>query len=194
MVVVDKTAVARAVGEMLVALGEDPTREGLAATPDRVAELYAELYSGVGVDPLAVLSAATPVVTDEGERGELVALRDIAFYSLCEHHLLPFDGTVSVVYEPGERIVGLGTLVSLVEVISRRPQLQERVGEMIVQALVSSGVAAGALALVSAVHGCVAYRGPKQKLTTVTVAAQGTLESGSARHEALMLAGGEDWA
>ena len=192
--VVDKTAVARAVGEMLVALGEDPTREGLAATPDRVAELYAELYSGVGVDPLAVLSAATPVVTDEGERGELVALRDIAFYSLCEHHLLPFDGTVSVVYEPGERIVGLGTLVSLVEVISRRPQLQERVGEMIVQALVSSGVAAGALALVSAVHGCVAYRGPKQKLTTVTVAAQGTLESGSARHEALMLAGGEDWA
>lgn len=190
----DKTAVARALGEMLVALGEDPTREGLSATPERVAELYAELYSGVGVDPLDVLSAATPVITDEGERGELVALRDIAFYSLCEHHLLPFDGTVSVVYEPGERIVGLGTLVSLVEVISRRPQLQERVGEMIVQALVSSGVAAGALALVSAVHGCVAYRGPKQKLTTVTVAAQGTLQSGSPRHEALMLAGGEDWA
>ena len=192
--VVDKTAVARALAEMLVALGEDPTREGLAATPDRVAELYAELYSGVGVDPLDVLSAATRVITDEGERGELVALRDIAFYSLCEHHLLPFDGTVSVVYEPGERIVGLGTLVSLVEVISRRPQLQERVGEMIVQALVSSGVAAGALALVSAVHGCVAYRGPKQKLTTVTVAAQGTLQAGSPRHEALMLAGGEDWA
>ena len=192
--VVDKTAVARALAEMLVALGEDPTREGLAATPERVAELYAELYSGVGVDPLDVLSAATPVITDEGERGELVALRDIAFYSLCEHHLLPFDGTVSVVYEPGERIVGLGTLVSLVEVISRRPQLQERVGEMIVQALVSSGVAAGALALVSAVHGCVAYRGPKQKLTTVTVAAQGTLQAGSPRHEALMLAGGEDWA
>lgn len=192
--VVDKAAVARALAEMLVALGEDPTREGLVATPERVAELYAELYSGVGVDPLGVLTAAAPVDTHEGERGELVALRDIAFYSLCEHHLLPFDGTVSVVYAPGERIVGLGTLVSLVEVISRRPQLQERVGEMIVQALVSSGVAAGALALVSAVHGCVAYRGPKQKLTTVTVAAQGTLQSGSPRHEALMLAGGEDWA
>lgn len=190
----DKAALARAVADILVAIGEDPTREGLAATPERVAELFTELYSGVGVDPRGVLASATPVVTTADERGELVAMRDIAFYSMCEHHLLPFDGVVSVVYSPGERIVGLGTLVSLVEVISRRPQLQERVGEMIVHALVSSGVATGALALVSAVHGCVAYRGPKQKLTTVTVAAEGTLSEGSSRHEALMLAGGEDWA
>ena len=121
-------------------------------------------------------------------------MRDNSFHSLCEHHLLPSEGVVSVVYAPGDRILGLGTLVSLVEVASRRPQLQERVGEMIVHALVSSGVASGALALISAVHGCVAYRGPKQKLTTVTVAAQGTLAEGSTRHEALMLAGGEDWA
>jgi GTP cyclohydrolase IA len=193
-VTVDNSALKAAITQILVALGEDPTREGLVATPGRVAELYAELYSGVGVDPVEVLLSATPVVTEDNERGDLVALRDISFYSLCEHHLLPFDGTVSVVYEPGDRIVGLGTLVTLVEAVSRRPQLQERVGEMVVNALVSSGVATGALVVIHAVHGCVAYRGPKQKLTTVTVAAQGTLAEGAARHEALMLAGGEDWA
>jgi GTP cyclohydrolase I len=140
------------------------------------------------------LRSARPVAAGEGERGELVAMREIGFHSLCEHHLLPFEGVVSVVYAPGDRILGLGTVVSLVELISRRPQLQERVGEMIVQSLVSSGVATGALALISAVHGCVTYRGPKQKLTTMTVAALGSLAEGSARHEALMLAGGEDWA
>lgn len=193
-VTVDSEALKRAVHDILVAVGEDPQREGLVNTPERVAELFADLYSGVGVDPIDVLVNARPVAAGDNERGELVAMRDISFHSLCEHHLLPFEGVVSVVYAPGDRILGLGTLVSLVEVVSRRPQLQERVGEMIVQALVSSGVASGALALISAVHGCVAYRGPKQKLTTVTVAAQGTLAEGSTRHEALMLAGGEDWA
>ena len=191
---VDSEALKRAVGDILVAVGEDPQREGLVNTPERVAELFAELYSGVGVDPIDVLVNARSVAAGDNERGELVAMRDISFHSLCEHHLLPFEGVVSVVYAPGDRILGLGTLVSLVEVVSRRPQLQERVGEMIVSALVSSGVASGALALISATHGCVAYRGPKQKLTTVTVAAQGTLAEGSTRHEALMLAGGEDWA
>lgn len=191
---VDSEALKRVVHDILVAVGEDPQREGLVNTPERVAELFADLYSGVGVDPVQLLMDARPVAADDDERGELVAMRDISFHSLCEHHLLPFEGVVSVVYAPGDRILGLGTLVSLVEVISRRPQLQERVGEMIVSALVSSGVASGALALISAVHGCVAYRGPKQKLTTVTVAAQGTLAEGSPRHEALMLAGGEDWA
>jgi len=193
-VIVDSEALTRAVHDILVAVGEDPRREGLVNTPERVAELFTELYSGVGVDPIGVLVDARPVATEDNERGELIAMRDISFHSLCEHHLLPFDGVVSVVYAPGDRIVGLGTLVTLVEVISRRPQLQERVGEMIVHSLVSSGVASGALALMSAVHGCVAYRGPQQKLTTVTVAAEGTLAEGTARHEALMLAGGEDWA
>ena len=118
-------------------------------------------------------------------------MRDIAFSSLCEHHLLPFEGHASVVYQPGEKILGLGTIVTLVEVVAKRPQLQERVGEMIVQALVDSGVASGALVMISAVHGCVAYRGPKQRVTTVSVAAGGSLESGHARHDALLLVGGE---
>ena len=123
-VIVDSEALTRAVHDILVAVGEDPRREGLVNTPERVAELFTELYSGVGVDPVDVLVDARPVATEDNERGELVAMRDISFHSLCEHHLLPFDGVVSVVYAPGDRIVGLGTLVSLVEVISRRPQLQ----------------------------------------------------------------------
>ena len=194
MVTVDNKSLQQAITNILVAVGEDPTRDGLKDTPARVAELLQELYSGVGVDPISVLTDARPVETTEGERGELVALRDIAFHSLCEHHLLPFEGFASVVYAPANRIIGLGTIATLVEVVARRPQLQERVGEMIVQALVDSGVAQGALAVVSAVHGCVAYRGPRQKLTTVTVASAGTLSEGDPKHHALLLAGGEDWA
>lgn len=189
----DSEAIRKAVADILVAVGEDPSREGLVTTPERVAELFADLYSGVGVDPVSVLRDAKDVPASESERGQLVALRDISFISLCEHHLLPFDGQASVVYEPGSSIVGLGTLATLVEVTARRPQLQERVGEMVARALVSSGVATGALVMVSAIHGCVAYRGPKQRLTTVTIAAEGTLAEGSKRHEALLLAGGEDW-
>jgi GTP cyclohydrolase I len=194
MVTVDNESLQQAITNILVAVGEDPTRDGLKGTPARVAELLQDLYSGVGVDPVSVLTDARPVETTEGERGELVALRDIAFHSLCEHHLLPFEGFATVVYAPANRIIGLGTIASLVEVVTRRPQLQERVGEMIVQALVDSGVAQGALAVVSAVHGCVAYRGPRQKLTTVTVASAGTLSEGDPKHHALLLAGGEDWA
>ena len=178
----DSEAIRKAVVDILVAVGEDPTREGLSTTPDRVAELFGELYSGVGVDPMSVLRDAKEVPTGESERGEMVALRDISFISLCEHHLLPFEGHASVVYEPGSSIVGLGTLATLVEVTAKRPQLQERVGEMVAQALVS------------AIHGCVAYRGPKQRLTTVTVATAGSLSQENKRHQALLLAGGEDWA
>jgi GTP cyclohydrolase I len=193
-VTVDSEAVKKAVTDLLVAVGEDPSREGLADTPARVAELYEDFYSGVGVDPLKVLLDAREVHTTPQERGDFVAVRDISFYSLCEHHLLPFSGVASVVYEPGDALLGLGTIAKLVEVVGKRPQLQERVGEMVAQSLVSSGVAKGALVLISATHGCVLYRGPQQNLTTVTVAARGSLHSGPSRHEALMLVGGEDWA
>lgn len=190
----DNEALKKAVSQILVAVGENPDREGLSATPQRVADMFAELYAGVGIDPLTVLEEAKPVATQEGERGDLVALKEIAFHSMCEHHLLPFMGVASVVYAPGDRILGLGTLAKLVEVVAKRPQLQERVGEMVVGALVDSGAAAGALVMISAQHGCVAYRGPKQNLTTVTVAAAGSLATGPSRHEALMLVGGEDGA
>jgi GTP cyclohydrolase I len=191
---VDSEAIRQAVRSILVAVGEDPARAGLTSTPDRVAELFGELYSGVGVDPLSVIREAKPLVSEESERGELVALRDISFHSLCEHHLLPFEGTAHVVYQPAAGILGLGTLAKLVEVSAARPQLQERLGEMVANALVKSGVAAGALVLVTATHGCVRFRGPKQALTTVTVASEGSLSSGESRHEALLLVGGDDWA
>ena len=97
-------------------------------------------------------------------------------------------------YAPSGAIVGLGTLATVVEVSAARPQLQERLGEMVAQSLVNSGVAAGALVVLSASHGCVRFRGPKQSLTTVTVAAAGTLSEGAARHEALLLVGAEDSA
>lgn len=190
----DSEAIKRAIHDIVVAIGEDPTREGLQKTPERVAELYAELFSGVGVDPVTVVEAARKVSTEPGERGDLVALRDVVFSSLCEHHLLPFHGRASVVYQPGEGILGLSTIANLVEIVAARPQLQERIGEMVAQALVSSGIAEGALVLVSAEHGCVSFRGPRQHLTTVTVATEGSLASGQARHEALLLVGGEDWA
>jgi len=191
---VDSQAISRAIRDILIAVGEDPSREGLGSTPDRVAELFTELYAGVGVDPVQVLCNAKPVASSESERGELVALRDIAFHSICEHHLLPFEGSAAVVYAPAGAIVGLGTLATLVEVSAARPQLQERLGEMVARSLVDSGVAAGALVVLSASHGCVRFRGPKQALTTVTVAAAGTLSEGAARHEALLLAGAEDSA
>ncbi len=193
MALVDSESIRKAVSNILVAVGEDPTREGLQATPDRVAELFGELFSGVGVDPVSALQTAMAVPSDASERGDLVALRDISFVSVCEHHLLPFEGHASVVYEPGSAILGFGTIATLVDVTARRPQLQERVGEMVTHALVSSGVATGALVLVSAIHGCVAYRGPQQRLTTVTIATAGSLTEGAKRHEALLLAGGEDW-
>jgi len=191
---VDNAVIRQAIHDILVAVGEDPTREGLSSTPDRVAELFGELYSGVGVNPVSVIRNANSVISDASERGELVALRGIAFHSLCEHHLLPFEGVASVVYQPAQGIVGLGTLATLVEVTAARPQLQERLGEMVAQALMESGVAAGALVLISATHGCVRFRGPKQALTTVTVAAEGTLASGTGRHEALLLVGGDEGA
>jgi GTP cyclohydrolase I len=193
MVTVDSEGVKKAITDLLVALGEDPDREGLASTPERVAELYQDFYSGVGVDPVTVLREARAIQASSSERGDMVAVRDISFYSLCEHHLLPFSGVASVVYEPGDSLLGLGTIARLVEIVAKRPQLQERVGEMVAQAMVSSGFARGALVLISATHGCVLYRGPKQHLTTVTVATEGTLSAGPSRHEALMLVGGEDW-
>jgi len=193
-VIVDSEAIKRATHDILVAVGEDPNRDGLSGTPDRVAALLAELYAGVGVDPLSVITQATQVLTTPEERGDLVALRDISFSSVCEHHLLPFSGVASVVYHPGGGLLGFGTIARLVEVVARRPQLQERVGDMVAKALVSSGIATGALVLISAIHGCVVHRGPRQQVTTVTVAAEGSLKQGPSRHEALLLVGGEDWA
>lgn len=179
------------VSELLVALGEDPTRPGLDKTPQRVAELYSELYRGVSVDPAALLIEAEPLESSPSERGDLVALRGIDFTSICEHHLLPFRGSADVVYRPGSRIVGLGVLADVVHLAAARPHIQERLGDMICDALVSSGVADGAMTVLRAEHGCVSHRGPKlQGSETVTVAARGSLATTPDYTQALNLVGG----
>lgn len=182
-----------AVAAVLRALGEDPTREELADTPERVAQLFRELYRGVGVDPVSVLEDARALSDSADQFGDLVALRGIQFSSICEHHLLPFRGVADVAYTPDQRLVGLGVLAELVDIAAARPQLQERLGDMVADALVRSGVASGALVVIRAEHGCVQHRGPKlADSETVTLASAGTLSDPAARREALQAMGQRD--
>ena len=173
---IDSVRIEAAVVELLAAIGEDPARPGLAATPRRVAESYAEFFAGIDEDPLDHLSDATDVGADAGELGELVLLRDVDFRSICEHHLLPFTGVAHLAYAPGARIVGLGHLPRVVETLSSRPQLQERLGEQIADAIDTGLAPRGVLVMLDARHGCVSARGTRQvDSTTVTVASRGTL-------------------
>lgn len=186
----DEAKLRDAVTVLLEALGEDPTREGLGGTPERVASLFAELYKGVGIDPVSVLTEARPLAEAENHFGELVALRGISFSSVCEHHLLPFRGTADVAYQPGDKLVGLGILADLVELAAARPQMQERLGDLIATALVDSGVASGSVVVIRAEHGCVTHRGPRlAESETVTVATAGALTEPEARREALQAMG-----
>ena len=127
---VDHRAIEAAVHQILVAIGENPEREGLVETPRRVAEAYAELFSGVGEDPSELLT----VGFDEEDHHEMVVLRDIPFHSTCEHHLLPFQGVVHIGYIPDGRIVGISKLARLVEVLARRPQIRKPGSRMVTSA------------------------------------------------------------
>ena len=189
----DTEKVADLVIRLLDALGEDTGRPGLRRTPERVAELYQDLYRGIGIDPVSVLTSAPPLESTPDDRGDLVALRGIDFTSICEHHLLPFRGMADVVYRPGSRLLGLGVIADLVHIAAARPQLQERLGDVIAGALVDSGVATGAVAVLRAEHGCVSHRGPRlQGSETVTVAARGTLADTPDYGLALSLVGGAE--
>lgn len=179
---IDSPRIEAAVAELLAAIGEDPARAGLQATPRRVAEAYAEFFAGIGEDPLDHLSDATDLDAGARELGELVLLRDIDFRSICEHHLLPFTGVAHIAYAPGTRIVGLGRLPRVVETLSARPQLQERLGEQIADALQTGLDPRGVLVMLDARHGCVTSRGTRQvDSTTVTVATRGTLSESAAQ-------------
>ena len=183
---VDSGRIEAAVAEILAAIGEDPARPGLVDTPRRVAEAYAEFFAGLGQDAEAHLADALPTTGT----GELVVLRDIAFRSICEHHLLPFLGRAHVAYAPGDHIVGLGDVTRVVDTIAARPQLQERLGEEIADALHSGLAARGVLVVLDAVHGCVTSRGPRQvDSSTVTVASRGILSDPLERAETLALIG-----
>lgn len=185
---VDRGRVEAAVTELLLAIGEDPGRPGLAATPRRVADSSAEYFAGVGVDPAAVLGDGSDMEADPGELGDLVMLRDVAFRSMCEHHLVPFHGSASVGYVPGDHLVGLGRLAEVVEIAAARPQVQERLTEQIADALDVGLAAHGVLVVVAARHECVSATGPRQERSSmVTVAARGVLAEPGRRAEALAL-------
>ncbi|HWR86216.1 MAG TPA: GTP cyclohydrolase I [Rhodoglobus sp.] len=182
---VDAGRIEAAVTELLLGIGDDPARPGLADTPRRVAASYAEFFAGLGVDAAALL-----VGVPSDRTGELVAVRDLAFRSMCEHHLLPFTGMAHIAYEPGERIAGLGDLARALEAVASRPQLQERLGEQLAEAIATGLSARGALVILDAVHACVTTRGPRQTgSSTLTVAAVGSLAEPAARDRALALIG-----
>ncbi len=186
---IDKARIEAAVAEILAAIGEDPSRVGLESTPQRVADAYGEFFAGLNQDPLDHLRESVPVGP---HTGELVLLRNIAFRSICEHHLLPFLGVAHVAYLPNERVVGLGRLPAVVETLAARPQMQERLTEEIAEALQTAIDPRGILVVLDAVHGCVAARGPRQtSSSTVTMATRGELSEPAARAEVMTLIGAD---
>lgn len=181
-------AIESAIADILHLIGEDSTRPGLKETPKRVAEMYRELFSGIDQDPSQELLAGV----EEGHH-DLVVLRNIPFYSMCEHHLLPFFGSAHVGYLPTGRVVGISKLVRALEVLARRPQLQERLTAQMADTLFAALQAEGVAVLVKAEHLCLSMRGVQKPGTqVVTSAIRGTFRRGSlARREILsMLAGG----
>lgn len=188
---VDRERVAELVRELLVAIGEDPERPGLKLTPQRVADAYAEFFSGVGEDaaaPLAHTISVTRGPAPDTLPSGAVMLRDIRFQSMCEHHLLPFAGRAHVAYLPGEQVVGLGALPRVIDILAARPQVQERLGEQVADAIAGSIDTRGVLVVLDAVHECVTMRGGRQTAaSTVTVAARGAFTEAAARAEAIAL-------
>ena len=171
-----------AVKEILEALGEDTQREGLENTPRRVAQMYRDLFSGVGVDPTEVLTTAF-----EEDHHDTVILRDIAFYSMCEHHLLPFFGQAHIGYVPNARIVGASKLVRALEVVAQRPQLQERMTAQLADAIYTSLNPKGVAVVLEAQHLCMVMRGVrKQGSSIVTTATRGDFEGSRITQQELL--------
>lgn len=181
---VDTSRVEQAIRELLTAIGEDPNREGLLETPRRVAQMYTEIVGGFDLDAAEVLRTQF----DEAHQ-EMVLMRDMPFYSLCEHHLLPFFGTAHVAYIPRGKVVGISKLARAVDVYARRPQVQERLTSQIADAIMETVDPEGAAVVMRAEHLCMAMRGIRKPGTSiVTSALRGVFEtSGRTRGEVLSL-------
>ena len=181
---VDQQRIEAAVREILHAVGEDPDREGLRETPARVARMYAELFSGLHCDPREILSKSFTQKYDE-----MVLVKDIRFASMCEHHLLPFFGRAHVAYLPKGKIVGLSKLARVVEVVSHRPQVQERMTEEIAELLMEESGARGVAVVLEATHTCMTVRGVRKPDSLCTTSAmRGTFrENASSRSELMAL-------
>lgn len=170
---VDLQRIAGAVREILAAVGEDPDREGLRQTPMRVARMYAELFSGLHDDPARHLSAMFTERYDE-----MVVLRRIPFHSMCEHHLMPFEGQADIAYLPNGKVVGISKLARVVDSFSHRPQVQERLTNQIADLLMSVVSARGVAVVMKATHTCMTCRGVhKPGSVMITSAVRGTCKS-----------------
>lgn len=190
---VDRERIVNLTQQLLEAIGEDPERPGVTQTPQRVADLYAELFAGIGLDPgeplartISVTRGPAPDTLPSGA----VMMRDIRFRSVCEHHLLPFAGVAHIAYLPGEQVVGLGALVRVIEILAARPQVQERLGEQVADTIAEHLDARGVLVVLDASHGCVTLRGGRQpESSTLTIAARGEYTDPTARAELIALIG-----
>ena len=181
----DEERAARAVRELLLAVGENPDREGLKETPERVARAYAELLRGMRVTAEDVLTTTFDLGHDE-----MILVRDIELWSMCEHHLVPFTGVAHVGYIPAEngRITGLSKLARLVDVYARRPQVQERLTTQIADSLMEILEARGAIVVIEAEHLCMTMRGVRKPgAKTITSAIRGTMHNAATRNEAMSL-------
>ena len=181
---VDLQRIERAVREILLAIGEDPDREGLRKTPSRVARSYAELTAGLRTDPRVFLRTVF-----QEKYNQVVLLRNIPFHSMCEHHLLPFTGHAHVAYLPHGRVLGLSKIARLVEAFALRPQLQERLTDQVADAIMEGLRPRGAVCVIEATHACMTIRGVKKPGSTmVTSAIRGVFQKNQAsRGEVLAL-------
>ena len=181
---IDQPRIEKAVREILAAIGEDPNREGLRDTPARVARMYAELFQGLHQNPDRHLQA----MFDE-DHHEMVVLRDISFNSMCEHHLMPFEGKAHVAYIPGGQVLGLSKLARIVDVFAHRPQVQERLTSQVADVLAQRLHVKGCAVVIEAVHTCMTCRGVKKPGSImVTSALRGIMHTNPAtRAEVLAL-------
>ncbi|UCF70768.1 MAG: GTP cyclohydrolase I FolE [candidate division WOR-3 bacterium] len=185
---IDKKRIEKAVSDILLAIGEKQNREGLRDTPKRVASMYEEIFSGVSKDPKRELK-----IYKTKNEDEMVIIKDIPFYSVCEHHLLPFFGKAHIVYIPKEnKITGFSSLVRVIDVMAKRPLLQERLTHEIADFLMENLGPMGALVVIEAEHLCLSMIGVKKPGTlTVTSAIRGVMRSAATRAEAFSLIKGK---
>ncbi|MBP2412858.1 GTP cyclohydrolase I [Arthrobacter stackebrandtii] len=182
---VDLPRIEAAVREILLAIGEDPERSGLLDTPKRVAKAYGEVFAGLHQDPADVLGTTFDIAHEE-----MVLVKDIPFYSTCEHHLVPFHGSAHVGYIPSSdgRVTGLSKLARLVDIFAKRPQVQERLTSQIADALIEHLKPRGAIVVVECEHMCMSMRGVRKPgAKTVTSAVRGLLHEPATRAEAMSL-------
>jgi len=172
----DKERVKKLVRELIIEIGEDPTREGLRDTPRRIADAYSEIFGGYDSD--------SELSVQFSEDSETVVAKNIQFYSMCEHHMLPFYGTIQIAYVPNGRVFGISKLVRVVEKFSKRLQIQERITKNIADELYSQGVK-GVAVVADAEHLCMKMRGVKNDAKVTTSAFRGTFEDQKTKEELL---------